>query len=277
MSHSSAAASAPRPNRFKATLAAGRPALAMWLTTPWSAVPEIVGRAGLDAAFIDLEHVSHGIDEAERLIIACEAAGMSPLIRPARIDPSDISRLLDAGAHGIVFPQVESLEDAELAVRCTRYRPEGLRGWGGAHTRLAGWRGGYAADLFAGARSDPGVYTDEYVRMAHDHAAVVLIVETTRGIERIEEIATVEGVDAIVFGWGDYAVEAGFDREACRHAASAVYATAQKRGIGVALSPGDAFYPGCFILAGVDSLHMSAALVAAVEAARKAFPFGVEA
>lgn len=255
---------ARRTNRFREALAAGRRAVAMWVTTPWIGVIDVLGAAEVDAAFIDLEHVSYGLEEAEHLIVACEAARVSPVVRPSGIDPDEVARILDAGAQGIIFPQVETVEQAELAVRCLRYPPRGVRGWGGAHTRYAVWGGGYAADFFAGRLPAAGVYCREYVEKAEGDALVVLLVETVAGVERIDHIAAVPGIDAVIFGWGDYSVEVDFDSARCRRAADAVHRACRRRGVGVALAPGEEFYDGCFGLAGVDSMHMSSALTAAV-------------
>jgi 4-hydroxy-2-oxoheptanedioate aldolase len=256
-----------RKNSFKQALSGAQPPITMWVTTSWLGVIETLGAAGADAAIIDLEHVSYGLEEAERLIVSCEAAGISPLVRPPGLEPELISRVLDAGAQGIVFAQVEDAEQAALAISCLRYRPHGIRGWGGAHTRYAGWQGGYAGDLLSSGRGG-GVYTTEYVQKACDDVVAILLVETVRGVEQIDAIAAVPGVDAVIFGWGDYSVEVGFDGERCRTAAAAVRAACHGQGVGVALTPGEAPYPGCFRIAGVDSLHMSAGLTMAVQAAR---------
>ena len=248
------------------------PAVAMWVTAPWTGMIETLGAAGADAALIDLEHVSYGLAEAERLIVACEAAGISPLIRPPAIEADLVSRVLDAGAQGIVFTQVEDAEQAAHAVSCLSHRPHGIRGWGGAHTRHAGWQGGYAGDLMTSGAGASGVYTRAYVDKARADAAAVMLVETVAGVERIDAIAGVPGVDAVIFGWGDYAVEVEFDGERCRAAAARVYAACRRARVGVALSPGDEPYPGCFVIAGVDTLLMSAALTAAVLRARGRAP-----
>jgi 2-keto-3-deoxy-L-rhamnonate aldolase RhmA len=258
-----------RRNRFKEALADGRPAVAMWVTTTWPGTIEVLGASGADAAFIDLEHVSYGLVEAERLIVSCEAAGISPIVRPPGIDSDTVSPILDAGAHGIVFPQVETEEQAALAVSCLRYAPNGVRGWGGAHTRHAVWEGGYAGDVFAG-KATSGVSSRDYVEKAEADAIAIMLVETVQGVENIDAIAAVPGVGAVVFGWGDYSVAVGFDAAACREASAKVYDACKRNGVGLALSAGDEFYPGCFWLAGVDSLHMGAALRAAVQDAARA-------
>ncbi len=240
----------------------------MWVTAPWMGVIEILGTAGADAALIDLEHVSYDLAEVERLIVSCEASGISPLVRPPGTEVEVVSRLLDAGAHGIVFPQVENAGQAAYGVSCLSHRPHGIRGWGGAHTRHAGWQGGYAGELMASGGAASGVYTRDYVEKARADAAAVILVETVAGVEQIAAIAAVPGIDAVIFGWGDYAVEVEFDGERCREAAARVYGACRRAGLGVALSPGDEPYPGCLVIAGVDTLVMSAALTSAVTRAR---------
>jgi 2-keto-3-deoxy-L-rhamnonate aldolase RhmA len=92
-------------------------------------------------------------------------------------------------------------------------------------------------------------------------------------VDAIESIVAAEGVDAVIFGWGDYSVEVGFDADRCGDAAVRVYEACREAGVGAALTGGQDFYAGCFRIAGVDSLIMSAALGAAVERARAAFAY----
>lgn len=244
----------------------------MWVTTTWEAAPEILGAADLDAAFIDLQHVSYGLEAVERLIVACDAAGVTPLVRPAAIESHEISRVLDAGAAGVIAPLVEDAAGAEAAVRATRYPPAGTRGWGGAHTRYALFDGTYGAGELSQGRVPGGVYSSEYVSDAHDHVLTIALVESVRGVDNVVEIAAVEGLDAVIFGLGDFSVEVGFNWDRCREAEATVRGACRSAGVGVALSPGqlagDAFYPGCFGIVGCDSLLMAGALRASVASAR---------
>lgn len=256
-------------NPLKEAMARGEPAITLWQTTPWPAVAEIAGAAGAQGVLVDLEHVSHGIQDAEAIIRAADAAGISALVRPARIDESIVSRLLDAGAHGIVFPRVDTREDAERAIACTRYPPRGRRGWGGAHTRYARWQGGYARDYLAGGGlSGRGVYSPQYVADSDAHQLTVALIETRRGVRNVDEILSVEGFDAVVFGWGDFSVEVGFDETECREAAAIVRGAVRARGLALGVSAGDEGWPGCFTIAGIDSLILSSGISAAVERAR---------
>jgi 4-hydroxy-2-oxoheptanedioate aldolase len=277
---------ARRRNRFKEALKEGkRPPIAVYVEQEWPGVIEILGAAGADAAFLDLEHRSYGVEEVERLIISCEAAGITPIVRPPGIDPFYITRVLDSGAQGIVFAGVETADEAEFALSCLRHAPRGLRGWGGAHTRVAAYQGGYAIDQMSGNGGSPKtIYSKEYIEKAEDLVALFLV-ESVRGVENIEAIAAVPGIDAIAFGFGDYSVEVGFDPERCQKASLAVAAACVKNGVGRGLSAkgaasleeGSPFYPGCYVTAGVDTLVIGNAITACVERGRKAAEAYVQA
>jgi 4-hydroxy-2-oxoheptanedioate aldolase len=265
-----------RVNLFKERLHAGDPALLMWVTLAIPEVPEMLEGRGLDAVILDLEHASSSLREIETMIRACDAAGITPLVRTPSAEPTLVTRLLDAGVYGIAFPMIQSRSDAEHAVACLRYQPRGLRGWGGAHTRHARWQGSYA-----GSETRPGStqrgnthYSPRYVEKAESDLFTLLIVETRRGVDAIDEIVAAEGVDAVLFGWGDYALECGFDWSRAQEAARRVYESCRGSGMPCALTPGDAlgygFYPGCFYVVGIDSLIFSAGLSEAVARARDA-------
>jgi 2-keto-3-deoxy-L-rhamnonate aldolase RhmA len=264
-------------NAFKEALASGRPATAMWVTVPWPPMLEILGACNLDAALIDMEHASCTIETVQNMIVAAELGGVAPLVRPPGIDPGLITRLLDAGAAGIVFPLVEDRAAAEKAVASTRFAPRGLRGWGGPHVRRARWQGTPAVHSLRQRTADErGVSSAAFVQKSEDDVSVVVLVETPRGVDNIQEIAEVEGIDAVIFGWGDFSVAVEFDFEQCRAAAWRVYESCKAAGVGVSISldqvgPTD-FYPGCFYVAGVDALIMSAALRTAIDATKDTYP-----
>jgi 4-hydroxy-2-oxoheptanedioate aldolase len=260
-----------RRNPLKDAMERNEPAVALWLTTPWPGVAEIAGAAGADAVLIDLEHVSHGVAEAEDAIRAADAVGISAIVRTPAIDAPTVSRILDAGAHGVIFPRVETAADAQLAVGCCRYPPRGARGWGGAHTRYNRWTGGYARDLFGGDGAR-GVYSAQYVADADAGVLKVMLIETLQGVANADAIAATDGVDAVIFGWGDFSVESEFDEERCREASEAVAAACERHGVALAVSGGSETPPGGFIIAGIDSLILSAGIAAAVAKARGAVP-----
>ena len=256
-------------NRFKARLAAGAPAVAMWFTTPWAAALEPAAADGLDAALIDMEHTSLGLAAVENLCLVARLAGVTPLVRPPALGSDAVGRLLDCGAEGIVFPQVSDRAAAERARRSLRYPPDGTRGWGpNARQALA----------------DPAtVRSRAYADAADDDLVSVFLIESVEGAEHVEEILDAGRPDAVAFGWSDHLVELDFDVAGTVRAAERVHAACHARGIGVALYPGPhhglpagtgerPWYPGCFMIAGMDSQLLGAAVRGALVKARAALP-----
>lgn len=261
-------------NVFRERLGAGEPAFIVGIDIPWTPLAEIAGSAGTDAAFIDMEHTTLSLTDVENLIVACDAAGISALVRTAGHDTATASRALDSGAHGVIFPDVRTREQAERAVAATRYPPDGGRPWGGAHTRSVMWEGVLASKALQEA--DParrGVYSEEFVQRANRGVHTTILIESPEGVVNLPEMVAVPGIDAFWFGWADYSAHVGFDLERCTQAATTVYETCRAAGIGMCLALDQAetqpFYPGCFYLAGLDTLVLAGALRGAVSAARQ--------
>ncbi|GGK20474.1 HpcH/HpaI aldolase family protein [Salinarimonas ramus] len=177
---------------FADLLAAERPPLGTWSQIASEEVIDMLGAAGLDYTIVDMEHGAFGIKTAERLIRACDANGIVPLVRIARPDPFLVGQALDAGAAGIVAPQVESAGAARALVAATRYAPEGTRG--ACPCVRAG--GHFIRDWPAHVR-------------ASREAGVIALVETSKGLDAIEEICAVEGLVALLVGPFDLSVSLG--------------------------------------------------------------------
>lgn len=173
-------------------LASPRPPIGTWAQIASEEVVDILGAAGLDFAIVDMEHGAFGIETAERLIRACDAAGLVSLVRIARPEPFLVGQALDAGAAGIVAPQVESADQVRALLAATRFAPEGTRGAcpcvraGGHYVR--DWRG--------------------YVEASRG-AALIPLVETRAGLEAIEAICAVEGLAGLLVGPFDLSVSLG--------------------------------------------------------------------
>src|SRR5205814_9465346 len=91
-------------------------------------IVEIIGLAGLDAAFIDMEHTTYDLHDVQLAVMAAEHVGITPIVRTPGFDPAFILRLLDMGVQGIQVPHVSSAETARAAVKAVRYPPQGDRG-----------------------------------------------------------------------------------------------------------------------------------------------------
>ena len=119
-----------------------------WITLGHTAIAEIFAKAGYDWLVVDLEHSTISIEQAGELIRVIDLSGVAPLVRLTSNEPNQIKRVMDAGAHGIVVPMVNSPDDAVRAVEATRYAPKGVRGvglaraqkYGAAFQEYLGWQ-----------------------------------------------------------------------------------------------------------------------------------------
>jgi 2-keto-3-deoxy-L-rhamnonate aldolase RhmA len=259
--------------RFRERLQSGEPAFIVGVDVPWTPLAEIVGSAGADAAFIDMEHTTLSLTDVENLIVACDAAGISALVRPAGDDTMAAARALDSGAHGIIFPDVRTVEQARRLVAVTRYPPAGQRPWGGAHTRSVMWEGVLASRALQ--EPDPalrGVYSDQFVQHINRSVHTTILIESPEGLENLPAMLEIPGIDAFWFGWADFSTHVGFDYDRCRAAAQTAYDACHAAGVGMCLAldsiETQPFYPGSFYLAGLDTLLLAGALRTAVAGAR---------
>ena len=110
-------------NRVKKVMRAGDLAIGTYVTLSDPQVVEIIGLAGFDAAFIDMEHTTFDLSMVERMVLSAELVGITPIVRVPGNDASLILRLLDLGTQGIIIPHVEGVEGARRAVDAVRYPP----------------------------------------------------------------------------------------------------------------------------------------------------------
>lgn len=113
---------------FVEMLRSGTPALGTWVQMRAPEMVDLIGGNGFDFAIVDCEHGAFGIETAEQLVRACDAARLAPVVRVSRLDRVEIMKALDAGAGAVLVPNVSSAEDAAAAVAATRYAPQGTRG-----------------------------------------------------------------------------------------------------------------------------------------------------
>ena len=163
-------------------LKSGPPLIATFSIIPSVEVVELVGLAGFDAIIIYLEHGAHGSEALAPRILAANARGIYPLVRVRTSRPSEIGAALDAGAAGVIVPQIGSLSEAEKAVRAARFAPEGNRG-ANPFVRAAGYSG--RLEWFAEANRD---------------AAILLMIEGASALLAASEIAALPNLDGIFIG-----------------------------------------------------------------------------
>lgn len=181
-------------------------------------LPQIVKSCGAEFLLIDMEHNGAGFDDVKTQAALCRGIGIVPMARVPTGQYNHIARALDAGVMGIMVPMVGSAEEASHIVSCTRYPPEGRRG--------AAF--GFAADDYEGGD------VKEIIRVANARTLVMCLIETAEGIENIEAIAAVPGVDVLWLGHFDLTnflgIPAQFDHPKYIEAIDRMVAAAKKHG-----------------------------------------------
>ena len=158
---------------------------------PHPDVIEMVANAGWDFIILDGEHTQIDRGGIAPLLRAAEVARTPALLRVPANERVWIGSALDAGAAGVLVPSVNSASEARAAVAATRYPPQGNRGAG------------------PGRASGYGVNIDQTVAGANANVILAIQLETAEGLANVEEIAAVEGIDAIYIGPGDLALSLG--------------------------------------------------------------------
>jgi 2-keto-3-deoxy-L-rhamnonate aldolase RhmA len=176
---------------LKQKLLANQPTLGTWLTIPDPIIAEIMAKAGFDWVAIDMEHTMTGLSKAGSLIQTIDLCGISALVRLTSNDANQIKRVMDAGADGVIVPMVNTRAEAEKAVAATRYMPAGNRGVGL-----------YRAQDFGNGFKN-------YVEWQKAGPVVVVQIEHIDAVANLEQIISVDGVDAIMIGPYDLSCSMG--------------------------------------------------------------------
>ena len=179
-------------NRFKADLKAGKQTIGCWLTQGTSIAAEIAATADFDWLLVDAEHSPNDIPSIITQLQVIAGYSAAALVRPPLGEPVIIKQLLDIGCQTLIVPMVESGEQAEMLVRAMRYPPDGNRGVGGAGARATGFS----------SHAD-------YLTTAKDEMCLVVQLESRAGLNALDEILAVEGVDAVFIGPSDFSANLG--------------------------------------------------------------------
>ncbi len=167
---------------LRTRLKSGKPVIATFSLIPAVEAVELVGIAGFDGVILDIEHGAHGSEALGSLILAARAWDTYPIVRVRSSDPTGIAAALDAGAAGIIVPQISSVDEAHKAVRAARFAPDGNRG----------------ANAFVRAASYAG--RSEWFGEANAEAAVMLMIEGAEAVAQMDEIIATPSLDGIFIG-----------------------------------------------------------------------------
>lgn len=177
---------------FRQRLLAGERLFSSFIKTPAFQVIEIAGAAQMDAVVLDAEHAPFDSVAVDVSLLACRAAGLAGLVRVRDSQPSTLLQALDLGACGLVLPHVCDGAQAQSLVAATRYRT-GHRGF--SNSPRAGNYG--------------GLPLIEHIDLHDQQTAVICQIEDASAIDRLEEIAAIDGVDCLLVGRADLCVSMG--------------------------------------------------------------------
>ena len=198
-------------NPFTQAIKSKQKQIGLWVSLSNNLAAEVVAPSGFDWVLLDMEHSPNELSSLLGQLEVFASSKTTAIVRPDWNDPVKVKRLLDLGAPGLLFPMVQSVEEAEKAVAATRYPPRGIRGVSGS-TR---------ANAF-GRKSD-------YFSRIEDETTVLVQIETRAALEQASEIAAVDGVSGVFFGPADIAADIGqLGRPMCDEVWELILPVAQK-------------------------------------------------
>jgi 2-dehydro-3-deoxyglucarate aldolase len=179
------------PNTFRQGILSGKRLIGCWCSLANPITTEILGLAGFDWLLLDAEHAPNDVLTLIPQLMALKDSSSAPVVRPPFNDAVIIKRLLDAGFYNFLIPFVESAEQARRAVAATRYPPAGIRG------------------VSVAQRSNLYGTVPDYFTTVNDQICVIVQIESRAGLENLDGICAVEGVDGIFIGPSDLAATLG--------------------------------------------------------------------
>ena len=178
-------------NKFKTLLVQGRQQIGLWCTLSDPYVCELMAGSRFDWLLIDTEHAPADVESVLAQLQAISAYDVAPIVRPATNSTVLIKRYLDIGVQTLLIPYVQSAQEAAQAVAAMRYAPEGVRG------------------VSTITRATKFGRIKNYMQRAVEQLCLLVQIESVAGLDALEEIAAVEGVDGIFIGPADLAASLG--------------------------------------------------------------------
>ncbi len=178
-------------NTFTHSLARKDKLIGLWITLCNNFVAEVTAPTGFDWVLIDMEHSPNDYFSVLGQLQVYAATTTTAIVRVEWNDAVAVKRLLDLGAPGLLFPMIQTVEEARQAVAATRYPPRGIRGVAG------------------GSRATKFGRVQNYVSDIENETTVLLQLETRAAVEQADAISEVEGIHGIFFGPGDIAADIG--------------------------------------------------------------------
>ena len=178
-----------RPNRVRQCWEWNRAASCLWIDVGWPLSAEALAMLPFDAFVLDLQHSLIDRSLVVPMLQALSVGAAAPMVRVSRNDAAEIGFVLDAGAYGVICPQIDNADDAARFVAACRYAPRGTRSWGPTRGQIYG-----GPDYF-------DAYEQTILKIA--------LVETVEGVENMEAIASTAGIDMLYVGPNDLTIDYG--------------------------------------------------------------------
>lgn len=179
-------------NHFKRAIKDGQSQIGFWCSLASHVSVEILAGSGFDWLLLDTEHSPNEIPQVYSQLQAVMENNTHAIVRPPWNDMVMIKRFLDAGVQTLLIPTIQTREEAEQAVAYTRYPPRGARGYASA------------------SRSSRFGRIDDYHTRCEEEICVLVQIETKRGLDNLDAITAVEGVDGVFIGPGDLSADLGY-------------------------------------------------------------------
>lgn len=207
-----------KASRIKAKLRRHEPVLLPMVHITDPAVYELASLLGFDGLWLDLEHHGTSLETASQLMRAARVGSADIMVRPAKGEFLRMSRCLEIGAQGIMYPRCDDAAEARQVVSWAKFAPLGRRGIDSTN-----------ADSPYGS-----LPLTEYIRRANDETFICIQVEDAAAVGQVDAIAAVDGVDVLFFGPGDFSIIEGipgqYDHPRVQSAILAIAEAARKHG-----------------------------------------------
>lgn len=215
-----------KENSVKTLLRQKKPVVGTWITLcPHPRIAKLFAATGFDFVLIDMEHTDFSMETVGALVLCAREAGTVPIVRPPGTDrPHDLTRPLDAGAMGLLLPLIETADQLRTIMHHTKFHPDGKRilNLRGPHTEYQ------AGDI------------GETIRHLNDQTLMIVMIESQKGLDNLEEICAVPGVDAIMIGPDDLSQDLGvpgqLDHQLVEQARDKVVETCVRMGVACGFS-----------------------------------------
>lgn len=182
-----------RPSKIKAKLARNEPALLVTLHLTDPSTFEMASLMGFDGLWMDMEHHGTGLETAMTLMRAARVGSADIMVRPGKGEFMEMSRILEAGAQGIMYPRCDDAAEARQVITWSKFAPLGRRGYDGSNPDVP-----YAS-----------LPLEKYIKTANEQTFVVIQIEDPHALGNARDIAAVEGVDVLFLGPADFSILSG--------------------------------------------------------------------